>query len=396
MRKFAIAAAAALTLALTGASAEEKVVFQPGFQYSLGVGATCTPSDDAPFASVLGAPYAGLAVTWDFCAPLALRIGASYAGAKTSYDGATRSWSFQHAMASADLVLDICNAFRFNKDRGFSPYVAAGFAYDLRFGNTITSAEALKYNAAHLCTDNCRWWSDPTGSYAFRASAGIEARVSDKVRMYLELTDNFLTDRFNSLYDHTRVDQHLALQVGVKLTVGQARKYARAHAAYLAAIPVPAAGNAEAERLLAEARRAADEAAAARDAATKARAEAEALLAQAKAQVQQGITIAISNPLFSIGKADLNDIARKNLNTLAEALKANPQVSIDICGYADRQTGNPELNWSLSRRRAEAVLDALTFQGVPASQIHASWKGDTEAVSDTQELNRTVVITIAD
>lgn len=397
MKKFIFAAMAALALSIVSVSAQE-IKFQPGFQFGAGAGVTATPSADADFASVVGGPYAAAFIGYDFCAPLGVRLTFSYAGAKSSYAGASKSFPFSHAMAAADFVLDICNCFAFKETRVFNPYIGIGAAYDLRFGNTMTASDALKYNAAHLCTDNCRWWDGSVSSYAFRALAGADFRASDKVCVFVEFTDNLMTDRFNSLYDHLRIDQHMVLQAGVKFTFGQARKYAAAHAAAAAAL-APAASTvdpAEAQRLLDEARKAAADAQAARDAADRARAEAEALLAQARAQVQQGITIAVSNPLFKIGKADLNDTAKANLKSLAEALKANPQVSINICGYADKQTGNPELNWTLSRKRAEAVLDALTYYGVPASQIHASWKGDTEAVSETQELNRTVTITIAE
>ena len=75
-----------------------------------------------------------------------------------------------------------------------------------------------------------------------------------------------------------------------------------------------------------------------------------------------------SGILFATNKADLNDNSKMELNNLANIMRQNSDVSIDIKGYTD-STGSDKINNPLSLNRAQSVANYLTQNGVPYAQL---------------------------
>ena len=99
---------------------------------------------------------------------------------------------------------------------------------------------------------------------------------------------------------------------------------------------------------------------------------------------------------FRINSATIDRQQQISVYNTAEYLKSNPNATVQIVAYADRQTGTPDYNMKLSERRAKAVADALTSQySVDSSRISLEWKGDTEQPYAQNDWNR-VAIFIAD
>lgn len=99
---------------------------------------------------------------------------------------------------------------------------------------------------------------------------------------------------------------------------------------------------------------------------------------------------------FRINSATIDRQQQISVYNTAEYLKSNPNATVQIVAYADRQTGTPDYNMKLSERRAKAVADALTSQySVDSSRISLEWKGDTEQPYAENDWNR-VAIFIAD
>ncbi len=97
---------------------------------------------------------------------------------------------------------------------------------------------------------------------------------------------------------------------------------------------------------------------------------------------------------FRIGSAKIDKNQMINVYNSAEAAKANGG-KIYIVGYADEQTGNANINMTLSQRRAEAVKKALIDNyGVSADNIVIDYKGDTVQPFATNEWNRVAIIDI--
>ena len=97
---------------------------------------------------------------------------------------------------------------------------------------------------------------------------------------------------------------------------------------------------------------------------------------------------------FRIGSAKIDKNQMINVYNSAEAAKANGG-KIYIVGYADEQTGTPQINMPLSQRRAEAVKKALIDNyGVNPDNIVIDFKGDTVQPFATNEWNRVAIINI--
>ncbi len=99
---------------------------------------------------------------------------------------------------------------------------------------------------------------------------------------------------------------------------------------------------------------------------------------------------------FRINSANIDRQQQISVYNTAEYMKSNPNATVEIVAYADKQTGTPDYNMKLSERRAKAVADALTSQyNIDSSRINIDWKGDTIQPYDENDWNR-VAIFIAD
>ncbi|QDE92786.1 cell envelope biogenesis protein OmpA [Myxococcus xanthus] len=89
---------------------------------------------------------------------------------------------------------------------------------------------------------------------------------------------------------------------------------------------------------------------------------------------------------FPVGQSTLSDSERRNLDAIADYLKANPGVSLRIEGHTDN-TGPEELNRTLSQERADAVRQYLIQQGIESSRLTAKGYGPTQPIAsnDTPE-----------
>ncbi|WP_315599589.1 OmpA family protein [Porphyromonas endodontalis] len=96
---------------------------------------------------------------------------------------------------------------------------------------------------------------------------------------------------------------------------------------------------------------------------------------------------------FRIGSAKIDQNQYINIyNTARYALENNSKIY--VVGYADEATGNPNINMTLSERRAKAVAKALAEKyGVSEDMIEVDFKGDTVQPYETNEWNRVVIMT---
>ena len=84
---------------------------------------------------------------------------------------------------------------------------------------------------------------------------------------------------------------------------------------------------------------------------------------------------------FRFDRSDLTRGAMDTLNTVANTLKTNGQVNVDIVGHTD-WIGTNAYNMRLSQARAETVRQYLIGQGVAADRITVRWRGEEEPLTD--------------
>jgi len=85
---------------------------------------------------------------------------------------------------------------------------------------------------------------------------------------------------------------------------------------------------------------------------------------------------------FKTGSAELDmDKSTDQLNNIAEILKAFPLAGLKIGGYTDN-TGDEAANMTLSKARAETVMNALTGLGIEKGRLEAEGYGSQHPVAD--------------
>jgi outer membrane protein OmpA-like peptidoglycan-associated protein len=114
------------------------------------------------------------------------------------------------------------------------------------------------------------------------------------------------------------------------------------------------------------------------------------------AQLLRGRALTLRTLYFEQGQADLLASVQASLDTLARVLKRYPSISLEVQGHTDNQ-GNPVINQQLSQRRAEAVCQYLSTQGVAPGRLQPVGLGGTQPLADNnvpaqRPRNRRVVL----
>ena len=115
-------------------------------------------------------------------------------------------------------------------------------------------------------------------------------------------------------------------------------------------------------------------------------------------ETSRGTLLVINDLLFATGGAKLEAQSANRLDPLLQYLRGNPKREIIIEGHTD-SVGNAVDNKQLSLRRAQAVKDFLTSQGIAESRIEARGFGEevpvaTNTTNAGRKLNRRVEIII--
>jgi OOP family OmpA-OmpF porin len=98
-------------------------------------------------------------------------------------------------------------------------------------------------------------------------------------------------------------------------------------------------------------------------------------------ETERGLVMTLQNDiLFELNKAELKPGAMRNLYPLITFLKDHPQRNLLIEGYTD-STGSDSYNLNLSQRRAAAVRDFLSMNGISPDRIKGQGYGEEYPVA---------------
>ncbi len=101
-------------------------------------------------------------------------------------------------------------------------------------------------------------------------------------------------------------------------------------------------------------------------------------------RVGEGIQVTFaSGLLYDFDSDAIRSEAARNLQNLANSLKEYPNTELLIVGHTDA-LGTTAYNQDLSARRANSASWYLTSQGVSASRMRASGRGELEPVSTNE------------
>ena len=101
-----------------------------------------------------------------------------------------------------------------------------------------------------------------------------------------------------------------------------------------------------------------------------------------EAQEDLDALVKLKNIEFDSNKATLTEKGSATVDEVATILRRT-SAKVEIQGHTDDR-GEEAANLGLSQRRADTVLQALTDRGVPAEQLTAIGKGESEPVVDNE------------
>lgn len=86
---------------------------------------------------------------------------------------------------------------------------------------------------------------------------------------------------------------------------------------------------------------------------------------------------------FDTNKATIKPVSFSLLNEVAQALKDNPKIKVEVGGHTDSQA-NDAFNLKLSQRRAESVRTYLIKQGIASDRMSAKGYGEEVPIADNR------------
>ncbi|MDE6288115.1 MAG: OmpA family protein, partial [Muribaculaceae bacterium] len=263
-----------------------------------------------------------------------------------------------------------------NSERVFSivPFVGLGGAYMWDF---------RPESAVNTLRDNGQ---PKKNSWSLPLSAGLQLRLrlSKYVDFFAEGRAQFAGDNFNNNVVGAPIDMNLSVIGGFTFTIGgrEYRSYNPCdYAGYIANL------NNQVNDL---------RGALATTAAALAVAESQ-LPCPEVVQAENITVVEAPAPLmatvrFTINSAVITNTEMVNVYNVAEWMKANPEQNVAIVGYADRDTGTSTYNMGLSKRRAEAVRDALVNKyGINPDRLSIDAEGSNVQPYSVNNWNRIVI-----
>ncbi len=365
----AIAAFATLNVCAQGAAVTEE---KPDMSYwFLGVqGGLGVTRGEGSFADLMS-PAAALSVGYRFNPYFALRLNGSGWTGKGCLPTIDANYKYNYGQVGLDGMLDITTLFGGVKpNRIVSLWLLGGVGYLHSFNND----EALDLkntteinNRPELLT---LYW-DKRDYVTGRFGAHVDFRLSERVNLNLEGNATVMDDHFNSK-DADNADWQFNILAGLCFRLGKIN-----HPAPVVAAPEPV----QPEPVVVE-----EPAPAPTPAAPK-------------QEVVEEVKPCIQNVFFLINRYDIRPSEMTKVDEAVAYLNKYPEATIEITGYADKNTGNATINERLSKQRVNSVYNALLQKGISADRISKGYKGDTVQPFPNDEANyekNRVVICVAD
>lgn len=335
---------------------EGKTVFNPHWFMQVQAGASYTLGE-AKFGDLIS-PAAALNVGYQFTPLWGLRAGLSGWEAKGAWVSPETIYKYNYLQGNVDATLNLSNLFcGYNPTRFFNAYLFAGVGVNGAFNNDeAVRLNDLGYRLQYL-------WRDSKVNVAGRFGLGTNLRISDHVFFNVEVNANTMSDKYNSK-KAGNTDWQFNLLGGFTFKFG--KTYTRTEPVYYEPTPVPPAPAPE-------------------PVVEEKKEEPAPAPEPVKVQPMK------QNIFFLINSAEVRASEQSKVDALVAYLKEHTNAKVSLCGYADKNTGNANINKNLSEKRAQAVANALKAQGISADRITIDSKGDTVQLFSTMEENRVTV-----
>ena len=353
---------ATMLVATSVAYAQE--VFQPHWTIGLQAGAAYTMGKPA-FKELITPDMQG-SLGYQFTPNWGVRLAAFGRYAKT-YDQTTTGydvWKYYTIQTTADVIINLVNPRTYKQTRVFTPYAMVGIGASWITDN-FTAIDRFS-KMGDLEREKLAKERDGRTNLVVRAGLGGNFRLCKYVDFNIELIAQGMGDQFNQVADH-KIDFQFAAMGGFIFRLGH-NTCRKAPEPVEEPAPAPVVEEPAPAPVVAPAP-------------VKETPKPEPVKVR---KCEQNIQFAINSSEISVSEMAKVDV-------LADFLKKNPDAKVEICGYADKDTGTANYNKRLSGRRVDSVRKALEERGVESSRISSDYKGDTVQPFNTPEGNRVVI-----
>lgn len=332
---------------------------QIGGQYTLG---------EIGFGKLLS-PNVQVGVGYNFNqvvgARLSLNTWQSKAGQNVA--GNVYKWKWNYVAPMVDATFNLTNLFcEYNPDRVVEFGVFGGIGANIAWGND-EAADAQKAilagagkNLADIQAPLENLWDGTKTRFVARVGANVDFRVSDRVKLGVELSANTLSDKYNSK-KAGNPDWYFNALVGVKVALGETHT--------TKVIPAPKPVEKIIERIIEKP------------------APAPAPKVESKV-VEENFRRDI---FFPIGNTNIAKSQSTKIAEIVKYMKENPDAKITLTGYADKGTGSAAFNDKIAARRAQTVYNTLAAKGVAKSRMIKESKGCRVQPFEENDMNRVTI-----
>lgn len=265
------------------------------------------------------------------------------------------TYDFNTVTGSADLLLNVTNMFRSDKDRVFNLILLGGVglagAWDNDDFHALAAKAAENYPMA---------WQDRRLSHNVRLGMQLDFNIAKHFGLNLELAANNRADRINSKTTD-RNDWAATASLGLIFKFGQKKTEKMAEE------PVPVAEE------------------------WATRTDTVWYDDITYRDVPEKVTYE-DNIYYKIRLSEPDPASK--IQKIADFVKVHKNCSVQVTAYADKATGTPELNMQYSKERAEKVVAALVKAGVSRSVITSEYKGDTVQPFAENDKNRVAIVKV--
>ena len=351
---------AILTVSSTVAFAQEqrqikeegKTVFKPHWFMQVQAGAAHTVGE-ADFTDLIS-PAAAVNVGYKFAPAFGARLGVSGWQAKAGWVTPSQTYQYKYLQGNLDLMADLSTLFcGFNPKRVFNGYIFGGVGLNHAFDNDEANAlDTRSHELEYL-------WQDKQNLVAGRMGLGCDLRLNDRLAINIEGNANVLSDKFNSK-KAGNCDWQFNVLVGLNIKLG--KSYKKTAPVYYE--PEPIVEQPKPQPVVKQP-------------------EPEPVAVVVEPMKQ--------NIFFALNSALLQNDQLAKIDAMIKYMEKNPTSKVAVTGYADKETGNPRINMTLSEKRAKIVADALKDKGIAPDRIVTDFKGDTVQPFRVPEENRVSV-----
>ena len=335
---------AAMVLTVNVATAQEDV---KSYSYVEAQGGLQLTSTNVEMTKLL-TPTAALSFGHYFSPVVGVRLHVNAWQSKSGFKDLDKYYKWKYITPSADVMFNLTNLFSSEVSHPLNVILLGGVGLNYAWDNDELKDLAVPVTRVPLA------WDDNRLNHNLRAGLRLETDVTKPLGLSLELAANSIDDRFNSKTNDAD-DWQFTAMLGINYRFGMRTKKAEPK-------PAPIV-----QKVVEEPRPVVTE--------KPAEVPATPIVEQKKPEPPAKKAVVKKDQLreeifYVICKSNPQEGGQDQLKRVADFMKKYKDAKVQVVGYADKGTGNPEVNKMYAERRATECKDALVNKyGCDASRI---------------------------